>query len=93
MPLTYCPSCDALIGVDKPRMGAIFKCRECGAELEVVSTHPFEIYFPFDESWDDERDDEWDNGWEEGYGKDRKKAIKRKKRAEEHIGHMEGYAR
>jgi len=84
MPLTYCPSCDALIGVDKPRMGATFKCRECGAELEVVSTHPLEIYFPFDEGWDD--------GWEEEYGKDRKKAIKRKKRAEERIGYMEGYA-
>jgi lysine biosynthesis protein LysW len=49
MPQTYCPSCDAVIRVDRPRLGAEVRCRKCGVKLEVISTRPFEMYFPLDE--------------------------------------------
>jgi alpha-aminoadipate carrier protein LysW len=60
MPETYCPSCDAVVSVDRPREGAMIKCHECGAELEIISTDPFEVDFPLDygEDWDDE--DDWE---------------------------------
>ena len=63
MPKTYCPNCDALISVEKPRVGATVKCRECDVELEVISANPFEVDFPLD--YVDEWDDEWDDGDEE----------------------------
>jgi lysine biosynthesis protein LysW len=62
MPRTYCPSCDAVISVDKPRLGATVSCPECGVELEVISASPFELDFPFDDEWDDEWEEE---DWEE----------------------------
>ena len=64
MPKTYCPNCDALISVEKPRVGATVKCRECDIELEVISANPFEVDFPLD--YVDEWDDEWDDEEEEG---------------------------
>jgi lysine biosynthesis protein LysW len=62
MAKTYCPECDAVITMDDPELGALFKCPECDAELEVVSTHPFDVYFHFDEEWDDDwsTDEDWD---------------------------------
>ena len=56
MPKTYCPSCDAVISAENPREGAMITCRECGTELEIISTNPFEVDFPldYDEDWDDE---------------------------------------
>lgn len=56
MPKTYCPNCDAVIGMDNPREGAMITCQECGTELEIVSADPFEVDFPldYDEDWDDE---------------------------------------
>ena len=61
MPRTYCPSCDVVIGVEKPRVGAMITCRECGAELEIISVDPFEVDFPLD------YDDDWDRDDEEEY--------------------------
>jgi alpha-aminoadipate carrier protein LysW len=58
MPKTYCPECDAVISMDHPREGAMIKCPECGEELEIISTDPFEVDFPFDEDWEDEGEDE-----------------------------------
>ena len=58
MPKTYCPSCDAVVSIDNPRMGGMVTCRECGARLEVISTTPFEVDFPLEE-------EEWEDGWEE----------------------------
>jgi lysine biosynthesis protein LysW len=58
MPKTYCPECDAVISVDNPRVGAMIVCRECGKELEIIDTDPFEVDFPFDDDWDDDWDDE-----------------------------------
>ena len=52
MPRTYCPECDAVIAMDNPRDGAQLRCSECGVELEVISTDPFEVFFPYDEEWD-----------------------------------------
>jgi alpha-aminoadipate carrier protein LysW len=56
MPKTYCPACDGVIIVENPRDGATIKCPECGEELEIISTDPFEVDFPLDveESWDEE---------------------------------------
>lgn len=63
MPKTYCPSCDAIVSVDNPRMGGMVTCRECGARLEVISTSPFEVDFPLEE--EDEWEDEWEEEWED----------------------------
>ena len=57
MPKTYCPACDAVISADNPREGAEIKCPECGEELEVISTDPFEVDFPLDE---EDLEDEWE---------------------------------
>jgi alpha-aminoadipate carrier protein LysW len=60
MAKTYCPSCDAVITRDSPQMGAKVTCNDCGTELEVISTNPFEVDFPLDyeEDWDDEAYDD-----------------------------------
>ena len=54
MPRTYCPECDSVIAMDNPRDGAQLRCPECGVELEVISTDPFEVFFPYDEEWDED---------------------------------------
>jgi lysine biosynthesis protein LysW len=58
MPEAYCPSCDAAITVEKPRIGATVRCRECDTELEIISASPFEVDFPldYDEEWEDEEE-------------------------------------
>ena len=59
MPKTSCPACDAIISVDHPRDGAMLKCPDCGEELEIISTNPFEVDFPLDwEDWDDTAEEE-----------------------------------
>ena len=55
MPKAYCPECDAVISIDNPRDGAQIKCPECGVELEIVSSDPFEVDFTQD----------WQDKWEE----------------------------
>lgn len=60
MAKTYCPNCDSVIAVENPRIGAMIACRECGQELEIISTHPFEVDFPLDEDGDDDYDEEED---------------------------------
>ena len=52
MTKTSCPNCDSVISVNKPRMGAMITCAECGQELEIISTSPFEVDFPLDDDWD-----------------------------------------
>ncbi len=54
MPEAYCPECDAVIGIENPREGAQIKCPECGVELEIVSSDPFEVDFPHADDWNDE---------------------------------------
>jgi lysine biosynthesis protein LysW len=56
---TYCPNCDAVVSVDKPKMGAMVRCRECDMQLEVISLSPFELDFPLDyeEEWDDDEEE------------------------------------
>ena len=46
MAKAYCPSCDAVVVKDNPRVGAMVTCRECGTELEIISINPFEVDFP-----------------------------------------------
>jgi lysine biosynthesis protein LysW len=55
MPKTHCPNCDAIISVGEPQEGAIIVCLECGVELEIISSHPFELDFTED----------WQKEWEE----------------------------
>ena len=65
MSRTYCPECDAAIGMDDPHEGDLLKCPECGMELEVVEVNPsFIVDFPLgDDYWDDEAwdDEAWDD--------------------------------
>ena len=62
MSRTFCPSCDAEVRVEKPKMGAMVRCRECDTQLEIISLDPFEVDFPLDyeEEWDDDSEkDDW----------------------------------
>jgi alpha-aminoadipate carrier protein LysW len=56
MPKTYCPNCDAVISVNNPREGVTVTCHECGTELEIISTNPFEVDFPLDYGEDDDEE-------------------------------------
>jgi hypothetical protein len=49
--------------VSDPQEGAMIICRQCDQELEIISTHPFEVDFPldYDEDWDDDYDDDDDD--------------------------------
>ena len=58
MPKTYCPECDAVINVDKPRVGAMLECPQCNEELEIISADPFEVDYPLDD------EDCWEGDWE-----------------------------
>lgn len=61
MSKTYCPNCDAVISVKRPREGAHIKCPECRVELEIISTDPFEVDFLQDwedQDWEDEDEEE-----------------------------------
>ncbi|RLC67501.1 MAG: hypothetical protein DRI48_02130 [Chloroflexi bacterium] len=67
MAQTNCPECDAVIILDEPREGLIISCPDCGVDLEVIDTDPFEVDLPFDDDWDDDDwdDDDWDDDWDE----------------------------
>lgn len=61
MARTYCITCDAEIVMGNPRLGAKFECPECGEDLEVVSTDPFDVDYPYDDDWDDDWDEDWED--------------------------------
>jgi len=56
---TYCPDCDAVISSENPRVGAMISCRECGTELEIISTNTVEVDFllDYEMDWDEEEYD------------------------------------
>jgi lysine biosynthesis protein LysW len=56
----HCPDCDGVITVDSPRIGEFIRCTDCGYELEIISTSPFEVDYPLD------YDGDWDEEGEEG---------------------------
>jgi len=60
MARTYCITCDAEIVIENPRLGAKVTCPDCGDQLEVVSTDPLDVDYPYDD-WDDEWDDDWED--------------------------------
>jgi lysine biosynthesis protein LysW len=66
MSKAYCPDCDAVITVDNPRTGEFIRCGQCGYELEIISTHPFEVDYPldYDSGWDDEEEEEDEEEYE-----------------------------
>lgn len=57
--MAHCPECEAVIDMeeDEAEEGAKLDCHECGAELEVVSTHPLELKVVADEEGEEE--EEW----------------------------------
>jgi lysine biosynthesis protein LysW len=59
MAKTYCPGCDAVISVERPKRGAMVTCRECETKLEIISTQPFEVDFPLD--YYDDSEDDWED--------------------------------
>jgi hypothetical protein len=63
MPYATCPGCDENIFVSaRLREGDTVRCSHCDAELEVVSTSPLELDWPF---YEEETEDEWDADDEE----------------------------
>ena len=60
MAKSYCPSCDAVVISDHPRLGGTLRCRDCGAELEIISTAPFEVDYLIEDEWDDDESEEDD---------------------------------
>jgi alpha-aminoadipate carrier protein LysW len=60
MPKTCCPDCGEIISVNNPQEGAMITCHDCGTELEIISTDPFEVDFPleYDDGWDDDEGEE-----------------------------------
>jgi alpha-aminoadipate/glutamate carrier protein LysW len=69
--MATCPECDADVEVDEvdADVGDELSCPECGQNLVVSSTDPFELDFASDEDEDDEDDDDEDDAedgdWEE----------------------------
>jgi|GEM_PF-1195084 len=57
MARAHCPDCDASITVNRPRIGAEVICRECGANLEIVSVEPLEVDHPYGADFGGEYDD------------------------------------
>lgn len=57
MPL--CPKCEAMVDVDEDEVeeGEVVSCPECGADLEVISSHPLELN-PLDDEDEEEEDEE-----------------------------------
>ncbi|MBS3785061.1 MAG: lysine biosynthesis protein LysW [Anaerolineae bacterium] len=60
MARTYCITCDAEIVIENPRLGAKITCPDCGDALEIVSTDPLDVDYPYDD-WDDEWDEDWED--------------------------------
>jgi lysine biosynthesis protein LysW len=65
MAKAYCPECDAVVSVADPEIGTLFTCPECNVELEVISTNPFDVYFPLDEDWGEDQGEDWDTDRDE----------------------------
>ncbi|MFN8058690.1 MAG: hypothetical protein U0Q12_05945 [Vicinamibacterales bacterium] len=58
--MAICPECDAEIDVSEfdVEEGDVVSCAECGANLVVLSTSPFELDVAPDEDDDDDDDDD-----------------------------------
>ncbi|HTZ62095.1 MAG TPA: lysine biosynthesis protein LysW [Thermoplasmata archaeon] len=41
--MTQCPECDAMVGTNDKVLGEVFPCPDCGTELEVLGTDPFQV--------------------------------------------------
>jgi alpha-aminoadipate/glutamate carrier protein LysW len=57
--MTSCPSCEAAIDLEEDEVeeGQTIDCPECGAELEVVNTHPVELDVLEEE--EEEEEEQW----------------------------------
>lgn len=70
MPSAICPECDHDISLTAPKEGMKVVCPRCEAELEVVSLHPLELDWVYEEDIDDmDEDDDWglddeDDDWD-----------------------------
>ncbi len=39
-----CPECEAVVQVNQPETGEVITCKECGADLEIVSLQPLQFH-------------------------------------------------
>jgi lysine biosynthesis protein LysW len=66
-----CPECSHEITLPKPREGQRVACPNCGADLEVINSHPLELDWAYSEPEDDlatlalDDDDDWDDDWDD----------------------------
>jgi lysine biosynthesis protein LysW len=64
---TVCPGCGGLIQLTDPTPGDRIDCPDCGEKLEVISLHPIDLDYAFeDEDWQDFEDEEEDEDGEFG---------------------------
>ncbi|MGI6366856.1 MAG: hypothetical protein ACOX2L_00605 [Anaerolineae bacterium] len=64
MPVATCPQCYRNVRiVGTPDIGDMVTCRSCDTRLEVVSTNPLELDWPYDLD-----DDDSSGGESEGFG-------------------------
>ncbi len=58
----YCPECDSRLRFTKKiKKGDTIECYECGEELEVVSTNPFELAWAMGSGYGDDDDFDFDD--------------------------------
>jgi alpha-aminoadipate carrier protein LysW len=63
-----CPQCGVEVSVgSQPKLGKLVKCKECGAELEVVWLDPLELDWPLDEDELDDDEEELEESEDEEY--------------------------
>ncbi len=66
-----CPGCGSSIALSVAAVGDRIDCGECGEKLEVISLHPIDLDYAFEEEdWEnfedeEDSDDDWDEDWEE----------------------------
>jgi lysine biosynthesis protein LysW len=66
-----CPGCGSSIALSGATIGDRVDCRECGETLEVISLHPIDLDYAFDdEDWEDFEDEERDRDWSENWGEE-----------------------
>jgi len=47
-----CPECSCIIEIEKPEVGDIVECSECGIELEIISLDPLVLQIAPEEEED-----------------------------------------
>lgn len=70
----HCPECNFEIELPRPREGQRLACPQCGADLEVINSHPIELDWAYADPDDDGEtlveddsldDEDWDEDWDQ----------------------------